>query len=278
VSRATPFTRPNHGDPFVTAVSPSVNVKVTSDRTLVLGTSGRRTGSSGRTQTFTAENVRDFTITAAPDYRTTSRVVGKTTVRVFYRPGFPAAAVLDAAADALARMNALVGAYPYAQYNVVQSAGGYGMESPGLIWIPTGVGSANLRYLVYHETAHQWFYGVVGADQAREPFTDEAAADFLARFALKMKRASRCATARLDLTIYQYSSSCYYEIVYIQGGNFIDSLRTRMGSTAFWRGLRAYVADNRFQLAATKSLLTTLDANTSLDLVPRYEPRFPRLY
>ncbi len=278
VSRLTAFNRPNHGDPFVTAVSPRVTVKVTTDRPLVLATTGRRIAASGLTQTFQAENVRDFTLTAAPDFRTGSRRVGDTTVRVWYRPGFPASTVLDAAARALTRMNALVGPYPYAQFNVVQSAGGYGMESPGLIWIPTGVGSANLRYLVTHETAHQWFYGLVGADQAREPFTDEAVADFLARYALGMKRASRCGTARLDLTIYQYSSSCYYEVVYIQGGNFLDDLRVRMGATAFWRGMRAYVADNRFGIAPTKSLLATLDAHTSLNLVPRYETRFPRLY
>ena len=67
-------------------------------------------------------------------------------------------------------------------YKVVQTAGGYGMEAPGLTWIPTGVGRANLSYLVAHETAHQWFYGIVGNDQAREPFTDEAVTDFLARY------------------------------------------------------------------------------------------------
>ena len=33
-----------------------------------------------------------------------------------------------------------LGAYPYKVFKVVQSAGAFGMESPGLIWIPTGVG------------------------------------------------------------------------------------------------------------------------------------------
>jgi hypothetical protein len=152
------------------------------------------------------------------------------------------------------------------------------MESPGLTWIPTGVGTANLSYLVHHETGHQWFYGIVGSDQAVEPFTDEAVTDFMARYVLGQRRASRCATARLDLSIYKYSTACYYEIVYIQGGNFLDDLRKRMGNTAFWSGLRAYVAANRFKLAPTKTLLDTLDDHTSLDLVPRFHPRFPRLY
>lgn len=278
ISRETAFTRPNHGDPFVTPASPRVTVRITTDRPLVLATTGDRIASSGLSQTFEARNVRDFTVTAAPDFRTGSRVVGNTTVRVWYRPGFPATTALDQAVRAIGRMNALVGTYPYRTYKVVQSAGGYAMEAPGLIWLPTGVAPSSLSYLVHHETAHQWFYGLVGSDQAREPFTDEAAADFLARYTLGSKRASRCSTARLDLTIYSYSSACYYETIYIQGGNFLDDLRSRMGSTAFWKALRAYVSANRYGMATTKSLLDTLDAHTSLNLVPRYEPRFPRLY
>src|SRR4026208_1298392 len=152
------------------------------------------------------------------------------------------------------------------------------MEAPGLTWIPTGVGSANLAYLVHHETAHQWFYGLVGNDQAYEPFTDAALAALLARYVLGQKRASRCSTARLDLSIYRYSSSCYYEVVYIQGGNFIDDLRRTMGSTQFWNGIRAYIAQSRYGIAPTKRLLQILDDHTTKDLVTRYESRFPGLY
>ncbi|TMC63795.1 MAG: M1 family metallopeptidase [Chloroflexi bacterium] len=93
-----------------------------------------------------------------------------------------------------------------------------------------------------------------------------------------MRRASRCSTARLDLSIYRYSSTCYYEVIYIQGGNFLDDLRRRMGSAAFFRGLRAYIANNSYRIAATKTLLDTLDDATPLDLVLRYAPRFPRIY
>jgi len=278
VSLDVPFDRPNHGDPFVTSVSPRVTVRITTDRPLVFATTGDRIAVSGLTQTFEARNVRDFTVTGAPDFRTSSRVVGGTTVRVWYRPGFPASTALDQAARAIERMGALLGPYPYLHFKVVQSAGGYGMESPGLIWIPTGVASSNLPYLVYHETAHQWFYGIVGGNQAYEPFTDEAAADFLARDLLGSRRSSRCGTGRLDLSIYQYSSSCYYEVVYIQGGNFLNEIRSTMGATAFWRGMRAWMTSRRFALVPTKSLLDTLDAHTPINLVPRYEPRFPRLY
>jgi hypothetical protein len=278
VSRKLAFDRPNIGDPWITPVSPSVRVKITTDRTLVFATSGERIAATGLTQTFEAKNVRDFSITASPDYRTGSVVVGDTTIRVYYRPGGPGTTLLAQAKNAIAKMEALVGPYPYKTYRVAQSAGGYAIESPGLVWIPRAAPSANLAYLVHHETAHQWFYGLVGSDQANEPFTDEAMADFLTRHVLGTRRSSRCGTARLDLSIYRYSSACYYEVIYIQGGNFVNDLRVRMGSTPFWTGVRAYIAENRFALAPTKTLLDTLDAHTTLDLVPRYEPRFPRLY
>jgi len=278
VSRRVPFDRPNHGDPFVTPVTPRVRVAITSDRSLVFATTGERVAASGLRQTFEARSVRDFVFTAAPDYQSISTTVGDTTVRVYYRPGAPARSILSAAKHAISTMEPLVGPYPYATYDLAQSAGGYGMEAPGLTWIPTGVATANLSYLVHHETGHQWFYGIVGSDQATEPFTDEAMTDFLARYVLGQRRPSRCSTGRLDLSIYKYSTSCYYEIVYIQGGNFIDDLRKTMGSTAFWGAIRVYVAENRFKLAPTKTLLDTLDDHTSLDLVPRYHTRFPRLY
>ena len=69
ISRPTPFSRPNHGDPFVTGVSPLVRVTIVSDRRLVYATTGEQVGGSGLTKTFEARNVRDFAFTAAPDYR-----------------------------------------------------------------------------------------------------------------------------------------------------------------------------------------------------------------
>ena len=46
-------------------------------------------------------------------------------------------------------------------------------------------------------------------------------------------RSARAAapTGRLDRSIYHYTARCYYEKVYIQGGNLLDAARERMGST-----------------------------------------------
>ena len=280
VSRRIAFDRPNHGDPFETPTSSLVRVRIVTDRRLVLATTGDRVSASadGLTQVFEARGVRDFTVTAAPDFRTVSRRVGSTIVRAWFRPGSNGAALLDAAGDAFTVLQARLGPYGYDTFKVVQSAGGFGMESPELIWIPTGT-TTNLRYQAAHETAHQWFYGIVGSDQAEEPFTDEAAADFVARSVMGLHRASRCPTARLDQSIYDYSARCYFETIYIQGGNLLDTARRRMGSTAFWTALRGYVSAHRGGITTTRSLLQALDDATSLDLgATLFAPRFPRLY
>jgi hypothetical protein len=277
ISRPTPFDRPNHGDPFVTGVSSNVRVRLISDRPMTFATTGERLFGTSTEQMFEATNVRDFSFVGAPDFATHSVKVGTVTVRVYGRPGFPASTVLSAARTALSREAALLGAYPYATYDLAQTAGGYGMESPGLTWIPAGAGS--LSYLVAHETAHQWFYGIVGNDQASQPFADEAAADFAARYVLGLRRASRCPAVRLDLSIYRYSATCYYEDIYIQGGNLIDDARRQMGSTQFWAAIRDYLATNRFSIATTRTLLITLDRHTSLDLAAwRFRARFPSIY
>jgi len=280
ISLRTPFDRPNHGDPFVTPVSPLVTLRIRTDTRVNFGATGDRTtiSADGLTRTYRAVNVRDVVLTAAADYRTIHAFVGDNEVRVIYRPGFPASAALTAAKAALAKLEARLGPYPYRVLKVVQSAGAYGMEGPGVAWIPTGVGTANLTYLVTHEIAHQWFYGLVGNDQAREPFADEAAADFVARYVLGMRRGSRCATAPLDRSIYRYSAACYYETVYIGGGNLLDDARKKMGSTAFWAALRGYISANRWGIVHTRMLLDALDAGTPLSLRAWWGSRFPTLY
>jgi len=278
VSLARPFDRPNYGDPFITAASPHVRVAITTDRPLVIAATGERVSASGLTQVFEATNVRDFVLAASPSYTVTSQKVGSVTVQVFSLPGYPTQTVMGYASDALASEGALAGVYPYPTFTVAQSAGGYGMEGPQTIWIPGGLSGRQLRWLVYHETAHQWFYGMVGSDQALQPFADEAAADHLARTASGLWRPSTCSTQRLDLSIYRYTSACYFEVIYVQGSALLDKVRGAMGASAYWRAMRDYVAAYRHGIGSTSALLRTLQSHTSVDLAPVLGPRFPSLY
>ena len=248
---------------------------------MVVATTGDRVYASAdkRVQRFEARDVRDVTVTAAtrlPYPRADGRRHDHPHVLplIDERDGHP-----RRGRQRLHQAPGSAGRLPVSTFKVVQSAGGYGMESPRLIWIPYGTGTANLKYLVTHETAHQWFYGLVGNDQARQPFADEAAADFVARSVLGLKRSSRCPTGLLDHDIYHYTSTCYYEKVYIQGGNLIDAVRLKLGSTRFWATLKGYVAAHRYGLSSTKTLLEAFDAATSTNLgATMFAPRFPTIY
>ena len=280
VSRATPFDRPNFGDPFVTLVSPRVTLRLRTDVPITVVANGSRTSRSadGLVTTWVATNVRDLVVNAAADYRSRSRQVGDTRLVVLTRPGAPAAAIEGAAVTALTKLEARLGPYPWPRLRIVQSSGGAGMEGPGIVWIPPNPSVANLRYLLMHEVAHQWFYGLVGNDQAREPFADEALADAVARYLTGTRRGSRCGWATLDKSIYRYSGGCYYEQVYIQGGNLLDDARRRLGTATYFATLRGYIRDHRWRLVHTRTLLDALDAATPLHLAGGWRSRFPTLY
>ena len=151
------------------------------------------------------------------------------------------------------------------------------MESPALIWIPTALTDDVASY-VTHEVAHQWFYAAVGNDQVTSAFADEALAEFLTFTLDGGFRSSACAKARLDLSIYVYSSDCYYEVIYVQGANFLESLRNDMGDAAFWDALSAYYDANQFRISSDRRLLEAFRSYAGDWVLPRYHARFPSLY
>lgn len=284
ISEAVPFDRPNQGDPFVTPTSPRVEVEILTDRPMVLAGPAADieefAAGTGRDWSFTVRDVRDVSVVLAPDFRVAHGDANGIPIRAFTRPGGLSAEQLVAqAADALATEAGLLGvAYPWTVLTVVETRGGYGLESPGLVWIPVNANSLNRTYLVYHETAHQWFYGLVGNDQQAEPFADEGPADLLARTALGTIRGSRCARDVLDKPITRYSLACYYEVVYVQGGGVLDDIRRQMGSKRFWSALGTYLEDNRLGLSGTRQLLEALRAASPVNLLPTFRARFPDLY
>jgi len=277
IGAARRFDRPNHGDPFMTASSPFVRLAITSDRPVRLATNGRRVAVDGLSQVFEAIDVRDLTFVADARFGAASRLVRDTKVVVFARSAERRAALVRHASKALTRLERLLGPYPWRRLTVAETAGGYAVESPGALWIPRGAAAGRLPWLVAHEVAHQWFYGLVGSDQARQPFADEAPADFLARHVTGTQRTSRCGRDELDRPIYRYSAACYFEVVYVQGARVLDGIRRRAGDAAFFGALREYLAARRHGFGSTAELLAALDAVDPADLTVWLRPRFPRI-
>src|SRR5207249_1438809 len=79
--------------------------------------------------------------------------------------------------------------YPWGTLDIAETwsddPNGVGQEYPGMIFMASAVTrdggdtGSYLSYLVAHEVTHQWFYGVVGDDQVREPWLDESFATYL---------------------------------------------------------------------------------------------------
>ena len=154
-------------------------------------------------------------------------------------------------ADALPKYEARFGAFPWPVYSVAMTPGfAGGIEFP--LHVMQGPDSQDRS--VVHELAHQWFYSLVGNDQARDPWLDEALASYaefvqvgsLQRHADDFIASAVRGHAGDPMTFWEHHASDYYAGLYVQGAEAVASL----GSTdQVDCALRQYVAGNAFRLA-----------------------------
>src|SRR5262249_3402130 len=121
---------------------------------------------------FQARAVRDIGLAVGRFHVQTAMEHG---VRVRVASPGVAPGMLDLARKALRKLSARYGPYPWRNYTVVvpPDLRNVGIEYPTLSFIGA---SRYPRLFVDHETAHQWFYSLVGNDQARDPWLDETLA------------------------------------------------------------------------------------------------------
>ena len=223
LTRTTPFDRPSVGDPFVTASSPRVEVTITSDRPATFARAASRRPQPRAASLSWPRTCATSISVPVPTTRRPAAPSRGTQITFFHRT-MSADAVLDVAARAFDHFSERIGAYPYAQLAIAEIGPWAPLESPSLFWLPNNAPRRLLPWMTAHETAHQWFYSVVGNDQAREPFADEAITDFIARDLIDRFVASQCPPGKLDRTIYQLGE-CYPWVIYVQGDAFLRDLR-----------------------------------------------------
>jgi hypothetical protein len=268
------FKTPLFGDAFSTQIASRVDVSITSDRAgMIYAAPGTRTGQSGNTQTFVAYNVRDWNFSASPDYH----VGGETYKNVrfdYYTIDLAQSGFAANAKKAFDKYVGFLGAFPYSRMFIAETSPGFAMESPQGFWIPDSYKPADVTFAVLHEVGHMWFYSSVGSNQATEPFADEALVEYLTR-TMTGFRASRCATANLDGSVYDYTSDCYYDVIYIQGSNYLKAYRNKVGDAKFYAGLRSYYNQYKNGFGGTRQLLSALQAQSG---VGGFHARFPSLF
>ncbi len=191
------------------------------------------------------------------------------------------------AAAALDTYNQRYGPYPFRslQFHLLQAGRGedIGVEYPGLIFILLNDGyTANTRFVVAHEVAHQWFYGMLGDDIYNEPWLDEAFAQFSpllveeqwagsdaaqAVYQAQILPLARRAALPAGLSIYTYATwSRYYASVYGTGAQFLYTLRQTIGDHAFFVGMQSYVRAHKYGITHTPDFRTAMEQSSGQDL------------
>jgi hypothetical protein len=218
-------------------------------------------------------------------------------VRCFAPPGRAEAAALaaDSAAKALEVFGRRFGPYPYESLTIVASPlASFGLEFSGIFAITERIFDLDatmdamparilLEATVAHETAHQWFYGIVGNDQAQEPWLDEAiaqyatwlyyrdrygvsaASGFFRSFGERWDRVGR-KPIPIGLSIWEYNERQYGAIVYGRGPLFLHALSERMGEAAFDVLLRDWVKRFEWRIASGADFRALAEEECRCDL------------
>lgn len=261
-------------DPFVgiigeTATSPAADVEITvsaPEELTVLMTGDQAEPSAPadgrRTWTSTEPVARDVSI-AVGEFSTEERTTPggtRVTVGVLPDPDVPADRLADWTVEAIGDLEGRFGAFPYGTLSValLPDYGG-GIEYPSMILEATPS-----RSVLVHEVAHQWFYGMIGNSQFRDPWLDEAFATY-AEATLDPRSAGNLQGA-LDLpgevggsmADFEGATGRYFDVVYGKGGAALLAAREAAGAEAFDDALRCYVDANAWSIATPSDVAVAL--------------------
>lgn len=249
---------------------------------------------------FSLSRARSFAWSVSHLYTVTMRQVGEITIYGYAFPAHRAAgeAALNSTAQALDLYQRLFGALPRSTLSVVEADFLDGMEYDGLVFLSKGFYNlyqgTPTEYLVAiaaHETAHQWWYALVGNDQALEPWLDEALCTYSEKLYYENFAPDALPwwwTYRIDFyqpsgwingSIYDYTAfpnayEAYRNAVYLNGAKFFEELRQALGDEAFFAFLRQYAETHRHQIASTQGFFEQLQAASTQDLTPIVQKYF----
>ncbi|HKZ44302.1 MAG TPA: M1 family metallopeptidase [Anaerolineales bacterium] len=267
-----------------------VTIHLSGESKPVIAASGSLISSDGEGSLYTLEKGRSFALSFSPDYLLKTQEIDGITVQSYYFAGadLGGQAALDATVQALKVYNQNFGPYQHSTLSIVQEETAFSMEYDGLYFLErplyygySGADTDFLPTIAAHETAHQWWFGLVGTDQANQPWLDEALATYSERLfneSISLEKGKWWYLARLslaeskdcpiDISIYGfYEFGCYYtESVYMRGGLFMQALRDLVGDQVFLPFLKDFATRFAHQRASTSDFFDVLREHTDMDL------------
>jgi len=290
---------PGYGDAVFSDVA-LYEVQVTLPSDLVLATTGTTIETIDNhdgttTHTIVSGPVRDFDLTASARYKSVQADVDGVQVTSYYTGSDEGGQrALDYTVESLRIYERLIGAYPFNELDVMAtptSAGG--IEYPGLIVIANDLYEQETDFFEWatvHETAHQWWYAMVGNDQVDEPWLDEALTQYTSLLYIEERYGAAAAERTLNVrfeNVYQrlldtgqdmaaglpvdaYSESLYGAVVYGKGPLFFHALRDQVGDEVFDEILRTYYDRYRYRIAYPQDFLSVAEQVSGQDVGTLY--------
>lgn len=222
------------------------------------------TGPDGtRTHHFSAPAMRDVSV-AVGDFEVVERDAHGVRVHLAVPDSsrFTADEWFDSVDESLGRLVSYLGPSPYADLWVaVIPPQSEGIEFSGAVQLGSFHPERD-QWLVTHELAHQWFYGLVGNNQAQHPWLDESLVSMVQRVADDPRLAPRPSDdeeydtdGRMGWSLERFTqarrpSDAYVNAVYTQGADILLRARDEAGHDAFDLALRNYAAANAHTIAA----------------------------
>lgn len=293
------------GDPFYSEIA-DYHVTVTLPSGYQLASTGLESKavmtewrpSGGKRYELDAANVRDFAIVVMDEtYRQLSTQSGETLVRTWWQEGddpVQVKAMHEAAVRSLAYFSKEMTPYPYQEYDVVKTGGFFGgMEYPGIVFIQ-GINFEQRRdyglIVVAHETAHQWFYGLVGSDEVREAWVDEGLTDYMTIAYLhqyhralgtryvemrRMQAMEALQYSEQGLSVWQHldlfpSWKSYSDLVYARSAMMLWDLRESWGEQAVHAALRRYVQQHQYKQGHGEDVVRVFSDAAGADAQPYF--------
>lgn len=246
--------------PAETSTSPTADFDATIQAPSGLGVVA--TGVQVSPHHWKAGAVRDFAV-AVGDFSYVRRVVDAprpVNLTIAVSKGVPVnpQRAADDAQLALEHLSRLYGPYPWRTLTVAYGPDlvEEGIEYPNLIF----QGPDRSHLLTAHEVAHQWFYSLVGNNQARDPFLDEGLAswagaqtsDDIPVFANVPIPSDVGGHLGAPMTFWSSRPNEYFAGVYSQG---VDALLSLGSTSRIECALRRYAARNAYRIATKSDLI-----------------------
>ena len=182
-----------------------------------------------------------------------------------------AKAMTEIAAQSLDLFSELFGTYQRDHIALVSADFLHNMEMDGMVLLSHKIIDFyddtplnNLTILIPHELSHQWFYSLVGNNQALEPWLDEAIATYSESLYYERYHPEYLQwwwdnriyahehSGYVNNSIYQSGSYASYRgSVYLNGAIYLQQLSDLLGKETFLNDIKAYVQENQFKITSS---------------------------